>query len=36
MLLAGEGLRSVDVNPIMVLPEGQGAVALDAVIELAD
>lgn len=33
---AGPRLRSVDVNPIMVLPEGQGAVALDAVIELAD
>jgi acyl-CoA synthetase (NDP forming) len=33
---AGPRLQSVDVNPIMVLPEGQGAVALDAVIELAD
>lgn len=33
---AGARLQSVDVNPIMVLPEGQGAVALDAVIELAD
>jgi acyl-CoA synthetase (NDP forming) len=33
---AGERLRSVDVNPITVLPEGQGAVALDAVMELAD
>ncbi|WP_439577581.1 acetate--CoA ligase family protein [Elioraea sp.] len=33
---AGPRLQSVDVNPIMVLPEGRGAVALDAVIELAD
>jgi len=33
---AGPRLRSVDVNPIMVLPDGHGAVALDAVIELAD
>ena len=33
---AGPRLQSVDVNPIMVLPEDKGAVALDAVIELAD
>jgi acyl-CoA synthetase (NDP forming) len=33
---AGPRLASVDVNPIMVLPQGRGAVALDAVIALAD
>lgn len=33
---AGPRLRSVDVNPIVVLPEGRGAIALDAAIELAD
>jgi acyl-CoA synthetase (NDP forming) len=33
---AGPRLASVDVNPIMVLTQGRGAVALDAVIELAD
>ncbi|SHJ99433.1 Acyl-CoA synthetase (NDP forming) [Roseomonas rosea] len=32
---AGEALASVDVNPVLVLPEGQGAFAADAVIELA-
>ncbi|HEY8611032.1 MAG TPA: acetate--CoA ligase family protein [Roseomonas sp.] len=32
---AGPGLASVDVNPVLVLPEGQGAFAADAVIELA-
>jgi succinyl-CoA synthetase beta subunit len=29
-------LTSVDVNPFVVLPAGQGAMALDAVIELKD
>lgn len=28
----GERLEGIDVNPLLVLPEGQGAVALDAVI----
>ncbi len=32
---AGERLLSVDVNPLLVLPEGKGAFAADAVIELA-
>lgn len=32
---AGERLVSVDVNPVLVLPEGEGAFAADAVIELA-
>jgi succinyl-CoA synthetase beta subunit len=27
-------LASIDLNPVMVLPEGQGAFALDAVIEI--
>lgn len=33
---AGERIESVDVNPLLVLPKGQGAVAVDAVIELRD
>lgn len=32
---AGERLESVDLNPVIALPEGQGAWAVDAVIELA-
>jgi acyl-CoA synthetase (NDP forming) len=31
---AGERLQSVDINPVIVLPEGQGAFAADAVIEI--
>jgi acyl-CoA synthetase (NDP forming) len=31
---AGPRLRAIDINPIVALPEGQGAFALDAVIEL--
>ena len=31
---AGPRLASVDVNPMLVLPEGQGCYAADAVIEL--
>jgi hypothetical protein len=31
---AGSRLLSVDVNPLLVLPEGQGAYAADAVIEV--
>ena len=31
---AGERLVSVDLNPVLAMPEGQGAFALDAVIEL--
>jgi hypothetical protein len=33
---AGPRLRAVDVNPLLVLPEGQGALAADAVIELGE
>src|SRR5918998_1638263 len=33
---AGTRLASVDVNPMLVLPEGQGCYAADAVIEVAD
>ncbi|WP_114389318.1 acetate--CoA ligase family protein [Notoacmeibacter marinus] len=33
---AGERLLSLDLNPVMAMPEGQGAYALDAVIELND
>jgi acyl-CoA synthetase (NDP forming) len=31
---AGARLRSVDVNPVFIMPEGQGAFAADAVIEV--
>jgi len=31
---AGERLISIDLNPVLAMPEGQGAYALDAVIEL--
>ncbi len=33
---AGERLAGVDVNPLLVLPAGQGAFAADAVIEIED
>jgi acyl-CoA synthetase (NDP forming) len=33
---AGERLAGVDVNPLLVLPQGQGAFAADAVIEIED
>jgi len=33
---AGERLVSADVNPLLVLPEGQGAFAADAVIEVEE
>lgn len=33
---AGERLAGVDVNPLLVLPQGQGAFAADAVIEVED
>ena len=32
---AGEKLRSIDLNPVLVLAEGEGAYALDAVVEIA-
>ena len=32
---AGERLLSVDLNPVFAMPEGEGAFAVDAVIELA-
>jgi succinyl-CoA synthetase beta subunit len=31
---AGDRLRSIDLNPVLVMPEGQGAFAVDAVIEV--
>ncbi|HEY0417882.1 MAG TPA: acetate--CoA ligase family protein, partial [Acetobacteraceae bacterium] len=33
---AGERLRSVDLNPVFAMPEGQGAFAADAVIEIQE
>ena len=31
---AGPRLRSIDLNPVFAMPEGQGAFAADAVIEV--
>jgi hypothetical protein len=31
---AGRRLRSVDLNPVFAMPEGQGAFAADAVVEV--
>ncbi len=33
---AGPRLRSIDLNPVLALPQGQGAFALDAVVEIFD
>jgi acetate---CoA ligase (ADP-forming) len=33
---AGPALASIDLNPVFAMPEGQGAFAADAVIEVAD
>jgi hypothetical protein len=30
----GDQLNGVDINPLIVLPKGQGAVAVDAVVEI--
>ena len=32
---AGPRLRSIDLNPVFAMPEGEGAFAADAVIEMA-
>jgi acyl-CoA synthetase (NDP forming) len=32
---AGPRLRSIDLNPVFTMPEGEGAFAADAVIEIA-
>jgi len=32
----GDALESIDINPFMALPAGQGAVALDALVVLRD
>jgi acetate---CoA ligase (ADP-forming) len=29
---AGDSLESLDINPVLVRPEGRGAVALDALV----
>ena len=36
VLAGGERLREVEVNPLLVLPEGKGAVAVDALVLLTD
>jgi acetate---CoA ligase (ADP-forming) len=33
---AGPRLQSIDLNPVFAMPEGEGAFAADAVIELGD
>ncbi|HEX2941619.1 MAG TPA: acetate--CoA ligase family protein [Rhodopila sp.] len=32
---AGDGLLSIDLNPVFAMPEGEGAFAVDAVVEVA-
>lgn len=32
---AGERLQAIDLNPVLVLPQGQGAYALDALVQLS-
>ena len=32
---AGPRLQSIDLNPVLAMPAGQGAYAVDAVIEIA-
>jgi len=32
---AGDSLRAIDLNPVLAMPQGQGAFAVDAVIEIA-
>ncbi len=33
---AGERLKSIDLNPVLAMPEGEGAFAVDAVIEIGE
>jgi acetate---CoA ligase (ADP-forming) len=33
---AGDRLQAIDLNPVLAMPEGQGAFAVDAVIEVGD
>ena len=33
-MACGGTLMSVDINPLMVMPAGQGAMAVDAVVEM--
>jgi acyl-CoA synthetase (NDP forming) len=35
VLAGGDRLREIEINPLMVLPEGQGAVAVDALVLLS-
>ena len=34
VLAGGDALREVEINPLLVLPKGQGAVAVDALVLL--
>ena len=36
VLAGGDRLREVEVNPLLVLPEGKGAVAVDALVLLEE
>jgi hypothetical protein len=33
-LRLGDRLAGLDINPVIVLPQGQGAIAVDAVVEI--
>ena len=33
---SGERLQGIDLNPVFAMPEGEGAFAVDAVIELGE
>jgi acetate---CoA ligase (ADP-forming) len=34
VMAGGDALREIEVNPLLVMPEGQGAVAVDALVQL--
>ncbi len=36
VLAGGDALREVEINPLLVMPQGKGAVAVDALVLLAD
>jgi acyl-CoA synthetase (NDP forming) len=35
LMLSAESIREIDINPLVLYPEGEGAVALDALIVTA-
>jgi succinyl-CoA synthetase beta subunit len=36
VLAGGDALREVEINPLLVMPEGRGAVAVDALVLLGE